>query len=128
MNDFDYMYDVVKLNHPIYKYLVLANSSDCITDVVTMDDFPGVYNGTVVFDLLLFEGLDDNRFVTMKIRNGEIDESSAQYFEHVEPEIEFECAKYYALHSNLITYSSLTDDEKDEIFHEIKEYFCTAYT
>ena len=127
MNDLDYTYDVIKLSNPKCQYLVMANTSECVVDAISMNDFPDLVNGTIVVDMLLYEGFEDNRFATIPVRNGKLMRQEAKYTPDVDPEIEFECTKYYAFNSGLITYSSLIDDEKVFIFHQIKKYFCTSY-
>jgi hypothetical protein len=126
-DDYDMDFSIMKLQHPVYDYLVIGNTSSNAVNFVTAADFAGVTNGRVAFDLLLHNGVNANRFAVMEIHNGKLDKTTLKYYAHLDSAIDSKCTEYYAMHTNLISQFCLSEREKKIMFHAIKDYFCATY-
>lgn len=69
------------------------------------------FKGTVVFDLLVFNGNEINRFVTINFDGTKFDKKNINYSAHIEAKLEFTQNDFFIRNNDLLLASVLSSSE-----------------
>ena len=69
------------------------------------------FKGTIVFDLLVFNGNEINRFVSIAFDGLKFDKRNIKYHAHIEPVLEMEQNKFFIENNHLLSASVLSSKE-----------------
>ena len=69
------------------------------------------FMGTIIFDLLVFNGNEVNRFVSITFDGLKFDKKNIKYFSHIEPTLEIEQNNFFIENKDLLSTSVLSSKE-----------------
>jgi len=76
------------------------------------------FKGTIVFDLLVFNGNEINRFVSIAFDGLKFDKQNIKYHAHIEPLLEIEQNSFFIENGHLLSASVLSSREISNFRHE----------
>ena len=106
-------YKIEKLYNEPFNYIVIANNY--ISPLNNLDEIKlelGEGNAIVLFDLLLINGLNSNRYIACEYKDKEFDVNSCRIVPEVDRKIKQLTAQYLSSNTELIECSILTSTLK----------------
>ena len=76
------------------------------------------FKGTIIFDLLVFNGNEINRFVSIAFDGLKFDKRNIKYHAHIEPILEMEQNSFFINNDYLLSASVLSSKEISNFRHE----------
>lgn len=94
-------------SNPINKLKIIANEL-----------IENKFKGTIVFDLLVFNGNEINRFVSITFDGLKFDKKNIKYHAHIEPLLEMEQNSFFIKNDHLLSASVLSSKEISNFRHK----------
>lgn len=106
-------YSLIKVDNSEYDWIVIAISY--VSPIDEVDSIIQAIRGRstrILFDLTLINGISSNRYISLKVDNGEYSKSSFRVVQHVTSSVKDVGLSYFANNPEVVDRSVLSDTLK----------------